>query len=100
VPDTSPHDWLRQKLTALFAEAQQAGIAPDVTVAVINDLVNAPPFNTAPPETDENWNRDIGEPDYMVNEDTAGFDPPARDGDHGLTKRLQNFRIGNRSGRQ
>jgi len=67
MPDISPHDWLRPKLAALMAEAQAAGIARDVSVAVITDLVNGPAFSVGPPETDEEWNKDLGEPDEYVN---------------------------------
>jgi hypothetical protein len=66
-PDVSPHDWLRPKLAALMDEAQAAGIARDVSVAVITDLVNGPLFSQGPPETDEDWNKDLGEPDEFVN---------------------------------
>ena len=93
MPTPSPHDWFRPKLAALVAEAEQAGIARDVSVAVINDLINAPPFNTAPPETDEDWNRDAGEPDYMVNQNQGGDATASGDGDTGLTNRLQHFPI-------
>jgi hypothetical protein len=67
MPDISPHDWLRPKLAALMAEAEAAGIARDVSVAVITDLVNGPRFSVGPTETDEDWNKDIGEPDEFVN---------------------------------
>jgi hypothetical protein len=66
--DVSPHDWLRPKLAALMKEAEAAGIAPDVSVAVITDLVNGALFTATPPEADENWNKDIGEPDEFVNQ--------------------------------
>jgi hypothetical protein len=63
----SPHDWLRPRLGALVAEAAAAGIARDVSVAVITDLINGPDFGAAPAAADDDWNRDIGEPDYLVN---------------------------------
>jgi hypothetical protein len=66
--EVSPHDWLRPKLAALMKEAEGAGIARDVSVAVITDLVNGPLFSAGPPETDEDWNKDIGEPDEFVNQ--------------------------------
>jgi hypothetical protein len=65
---TSAHDWLRPKLTALFAEAKLAGFAQDVCVAVITDLVNSAPFAASQLVADENYNQDTGEPDYMVNQ--------------------------------
>jgi hypothetical protein len=67
MPPISPHDWLRPRLGALVAEAKAAGIARDVSVAVITDLINGPDFGVEPPAADENWNQDIGEPDYLVN---------------------------------
>jgi hypothetical protein len=67
MPDIGPHDWLRPKLAALMADAEAAGIARDVAVAVITDLVNGPRFSVGPAETDEDWNKDIGEPDEFVN---------------------------------
>jgi hypothetical protein len=69
MPQLAAHDWFGPKLGALVAEAEAAGFARDVAVAVITDLINGPQFNTAPLETDETWNQDIGEPDYMVNPD-------------------------------
>jgi hypothetical protein len=65
--DVSPHEWLRPKLVALVQEAETAGIARDVSVAVITDVVNGPGFSYGPPETDEAWNQDPGEPDGAVN---------------------------------
>ncbi|HTZ70233.1 MAG TPA: hypothetical protein VMB71_06235 [Acetobacteraceae bacterium] len=59
---SSPHDWFLPRLRALVEQAAQAGIAPDVSVAVITNLINGPAFDAAPLETDENWNRDLGEP--------------------------------------
>jgi hypothetical protein len=67
MPPTTPHAWFQPKLTALIAEAEAAGIARDVSIAVITDLVNGPLFSSAPLQNDENWNRDIGEPDEQVN---------------------------------
>jgi hypothetical protein len=69
MPETDPFEWLRPRLSALVEAAEQAGIARDVSVAVITDLINGPQFSPAPPEgvvDDEDWNRDIGEPDDMV----------------------------------
>lgn len=63
----APHDWYQPKLEALVAEAEAAGIARDVSVAVITDLINGPAFSQAPLQTEEGWNQDIGEPDYDVN---------------------------------
>ncbi len=42
------HDWALPRLTALIADAEQAGFAPDATVAVLTDLVCGPVFNHAP----------------------------------------------------
>jgi hypothetical protein len=65
--EVAPHDWYRPKLDALVAEAEAAGIARDVSVAVITDLVNGPGYSEAPLKTEEGWNQDVGEPDYDVN---------------------------------
>jgi hypothetical protein len=63
----------------LVAEAAAAGIDRDVSVAVITDLINGPYFGTAPPAADENWNQDIGEPDYLVNVTIAPADDSVTD---------------------
>jgi hypothetical protein len=93
----SPHDWFRPKLTALVAEAAAAGIARDVAVAVITDLINSPPFNNAPVEDDETWNQDIGQPVGEVNPDTtiSEGEPAAADAPD-LGGRLGNFSVGRR----
>jgi hypothetical protein len=49
------------------AEARAAGMAADISVAVITDLINGPEFSVAPLQPEEGWNQDIGEPDYLVN---------------------------------
>ena len=64
----SPHDWFEPRLSALLAEAETAGIARDVSVAVITDLVNGALSADVPAPTGENPNQDIGEPDYMANQ--------------------------------
>ncbi len=75
--DIDPHAWLSSRITALVADAEQAGIARDVTVALVTDIINGPPFNVGPPAADEDWNKDSGEPDYMVNEESgSGAQPP------------------------
>jgi hypothetical protein len=43
--DTPAHDFLLPRLTALVEEAVANGIARDIVVAVLTDLVTAPPFN-------------------------------------------------------
>jgi hypothetical protein len=66
MPDPDPFAWLLPRLSALVHEAEQAGIARDISVAVITDLINGPRFSPAPAGgvvDDENWNRDIGELD-------------------------------------
>ena len=67
MPNISPHDWLRPKLAALVQEAEAAGIARDVSVAVITDLINGALSGAPPLQTNEGWNKDIGEPDEFVN---------------------------------
>ena len=66
--DVSPHEWLRPRLSVLVAEAAKAGIAHDVSVAVITDLINGPLSAPEPAPTGENPNQDLGEPDTMANE--------------------------------
>jgi len=75
----SPHDWLRPRLSALVAEAEAAGIARDVSVAVITDVINGRNFSTAALAADENWNQDIGEPDYQVNVSIPAADDDVTD---------------------
>jgi hypothetical protein len=54
VTNTPAHDWFLPKLTALIAAAEAAGIARDVAVAVMSDIIDSPDFNTAlPQEPDE-----------------------------------------------
>ena len=74
--EIDPRAWLYPRLDALVAEAEKAGIARDMTVALVTDIINGPPFNVGPNEAvaDENWNKDIGETDAMVNEDTTSGD--------------------------
>ena len=71
MPDISPHDWLRPRLGALVADAAKAGIARDVSVAVITDLINGPLSAPEPAPSGDNPNQDIGEPDYMANEQSG-----------------------------
>ena len=83
--ETAPRDWIYPRLAALVADAGKAGIARDVTVALVTDIINGPPFNVGPePEADEGWNKDIGETDAMVNNDGTGgiipLDDPAGGG--------------------
>jgi hypothetical protein len=44
------HDFLLPRLTALVDEAEAEGIARDVAVAVLIDLVTSPGFDTAAPD--------------------------------------------------
>jgi len=60
------HDWFKPRLAALVAEAEAAGYARDISVAVITDLVNGTLSPLAPIATDETWDHDIGEPDSAV----------------------------------
>jgi hypothetical protein len=78
--ESPPHDWFRPRLVALVAEARQAGFAQDVSVAVITDLMNGDLFTVAAPAPDEDWNRDIGEPDGAVNQTIGNTLPTADDG--------------------
>jgi hypothetical protein len=44
------HDYLLPRLTALVDEAVAAGVARDVAVAVLIDLMTSPGFDTAVPD--------------------------------------------------
>ena len=76
MPDLSPHAWLEPKLAALLAEAANAGIARDVSVAVITDLVNGRLAAATPPPTEDDPNQDIGEPRSAL---PHGLDPGLTD---------------------
>jgi hypothetical protein len=57
-------DFLLPRLTALIKEATASGIARDVAVAVLIDIVTSPAFDTAAPSPmddsapHQQWNRD------------------------------------------
>ena len=55
------HSFLLPRLTALVDEAVANGIARDVAVAVLIDLITAPPFNTSSIDPSAN---DAPQPDY------------------------------------
>jgi hypothetical protein len=95
---THPHDWFAPRLAALVAEADKAGYARDVTVAVITDLINGPAYNNGPEVDEENWNQDIGEPDYMVNQDATQGDGGVGGGAGGL-EGLEHFPLRHRGRR-
>jgi hypothetical protein len=48
--DSPAHDFLLPRLSALIDEAVANGIARDVAVAVLIDLVTSPGFDTAAPD--------------------------------------------------
>ena len=64
-------DWLRPKLLALLAEADGAGFARDVTVAVLIDLVTGTEFNlpTQNHEPDRGTAAAAGYRDASITED-------------------------------
>ncbi len=64
--EIAPHAWFEPKLVALMAEAEAAGMARDVSVAVITDLVNGRLAAAVPPPEEANPDQDLGEPGYMV----------------------------------
>jgi hypothetical protein len=68
MPKQSAYDWLQPKIAALVAEADRAGIDRDISVAVITDIINGPLFSPPVPGPDDEWARDAGEPDYLINE--------------------------------
>lgn len=47
---TPAHDYLLPRITALIAEAVKNGIAGDVAVAVLTDILTSPGFDTAVPD--------------------------------------------------
>lgn len=49
--DTPVHDWLRPRLIELLRQAEIAGLERAIVVAVLTDLVTAPPFNGAEPDS-------------------------------------------------
>jgi hypothetical protein len=49
--DTPAHDWLRPRLSELVRQGVLAGFDRQTVVAVITDLITAPPFNEPSPET-------------------------------------------------
>jgi len=67
MPDISAHDWFAPKLTALLADAAQAGYPRDVAVAVITDLINGP-LSAAEPPPQGSWAQDPGEPPQAASE--------------------------------
>ena len=78
MPSTPAHEWFKPRLEALLAQAAEAGYAPDLSQAVITDLVNgalAAPM--APLPSEDNWAQDIGEPAELAHEmpTTPGLPP-------------------------
>lgn len=43
--ETPVHEWLRPRLAELVRQAEEAGFTRDTVIAVITDLITAPPFN-------------------------------------------------------
>ena len=50
--DTPAHDFLLPRLSELVRQAERGGIARDVAVAVLTDLITGPQFNGAVPDAD------------------------------------------------
>jgi hypothetical protein len=49
---TPLHDWLQPRLEAVLQQALAAGFQRDAVIAVLTDLVTAPPLNREPrPDT-------------------------------------------------
>ncbi len=69
------HAWLQPRLTALLAEAEKAGIARDVAVAVLMDLLSAPPFDTAAPSPVPYTDLDPGQPPPAGQGESFGTTP-------------------------
>ncbi len=49
ISDTPVHDWLRPRLAELVQQAEHAGFLREAIVAVIMDLITAPPYDDAVP---------------------------------------------------
>ena len=47
--DTPVHNWLRPRLADLVQQAEHAGFQREAVVAVIMDLITAPPYDDAVP---------------------------------------------------
>jgi hypothetical protein len=45
ISDTPVHDWLRPRLAELVQQAERAGFLREAVVAVIMDLITAPPYD-------------------------------------------------------
>ena len=45
---TPAHEWMLPRLAALLAEAEQAGMAREVAVAVLTDLIDDPEITRTP----------------------------------------------------
>ncbi len=65
------HRWLRPKLTELLAAAESAGIAREVAVAVLIDIMTGTDFNlpTANPEPERGKAAEAGYQETTVTED-------------------------------
>jgi hypothetical protein len=50
---TPVHEWVLPRLTALVRDAEKAGFDRATIVAVVTDLITAPPFNVAGPMTED-----------------------------------------------
>lgn len=76
------HDFLLPRLTALVTDAVASGIARDVAVAVLIDLVTSPTFDTAAPAPDTDsephdiWKRGPGSVVLVAGQ---AAEPPAVD---------------------
>jgi len=51
--ETPVHDWLRPRLADLVRQAERAGFDRQTVIAIITDMITAPPFNDAPPPQDQ-----------------------------------------------
>jgi hypothetical protein len=50
---TPVHAWVLPRLVALVRDAERAGFERAIVVAVVTDLITAPPFNDAGPVLDD-----------------------------------------------
>ena len=80
--NSSTRDFLLPRLSALVEEAVAIGIARDVAVAVLIDLVTSPRFDTAAPDPSDDsaphpiWHRDSGSVVLVHGVGAKGPTPP------------------------
>jgi hypothetical protein len=91
------HDFLLPRLTALVDEAVARGIAREVAVAVLIDIVTSPRFDTAAPDPKDDsaphpvWDRDADSVVLVDGASPQGPPDPAAQGDDDFIKPISWF---------